>query len=288
MTLLSSLAARLGGRSEIPAAATGVATPAKSSNIRLTWELTKREIESRYRGSALGLIWSMITPLLMLGIYTFVFGTVFQSRWGQTDTHTPPAQFAVILFVGLIVYQIFAETITRAPTLMIANPNYVKKVVFPLEILVPVAIGNALFHAGVSLLILLPFVYLVMGAIPLTSLLLPLVVVPLLLLAAGAGWFLASLGTYTRDIGQFVGTLATALLFLAPIFFPSSALPVWVQPWLALNPVTVPVEQAREVLIFGNLPNWDLLWSYSLIAIIFCASGYLWFQKTRKGFADVL
>ncbi len=284
MTRLSSLAARFG----LPLRKTAAPKENQTSNARLTWELIKREIESRYRGSALGLIWSMITPLLMLGIYTFVFGTVFRSRWGEADAHTPPAQFAVILFTGLIVYQIFAETITRAPMLMIANSNYVKKVVFPLEILVPVAIGNALFHAGVSLLILLPFIYLVMGAIPLTAVLLPFVIAPLLLMSAGAGWFLASLGTYTRDIGQFIGTFATALLFLAPIFFPSTALPVWVQPWLALNPVTIPVEQAREVLIFGKMPDWDALYGYTLIAVIVCASGFLWFQKTRKGFADVL
>jgi len=256
--------------------------------ISLTFDLIRREIESRYRGSVLGLVWSMITPLLMLGIYTFVFGTVFQSRWGGSNAQTPTAQFSVILFTGLIVYQIFAETIVRSPQLMIANANYVKKVVFPLEILVPVVIGNALFHAGISFLILLPFVFMVMGAIPLTILLLPLVLAPLLIMAAGVGWFLASLGTYTRDIGQFIGTLATALLFLAPIFFPSSALPEWLQPWLVLNPVTVPVDQAREVLVFGRPPNWVVIGAYGLVSLVVGMLGYIWFQKTRKGFADVL
>ena len=256
--------------------------------MRLTYELIKREIESRYRGSVLGIVWSMITPLLMLGIYTFVFGTVFRSRWGAADAQTPPAQFAVILFSGLIIYQIFAETLIRAPSLMIANSNYVKKVVFPLEVLVPVSIGNALFHAAVSMLILVPFLFLFMGGIPWTAIFLPFVLIPLILVSAGFGWFLASLGTYARDIGQFIGTIVTALMFLAPIFFPSSALPDWVQPWLVLNPVTIPVEQAREVLIFGRLPDMDALITYSLISVIIAASGYLWFQHTRKGFADVL
>ncbi len=260
----------------------------QNSKLRLIYELVKREIESRYRGSVLGIVWSMITPLLMLGVYTFVFGTVFGARWTEAGTQTPPAQFAVILFAGLIVYQIFAETIIRAPMLMISHSNYVKKVVFPLEILVPVAIGNALFHAAVSLLILLPFLFLFMGGIPWTIVLLPVVIAPLLLMSAGVGWFLASLGTYTRDIGQFIGTVATAILFLAPIFFPSTALPAWLQPWLALNPVTVPVEQAREVLIFGRLPDFSDLTSYGLVSVVFAGFGFLWFQKTRKGFADVL
>lgn len=266
----------------------GKAPSADGAHIRLGFQLTKREIESRYRGSAFGLVWSMITPLMMLAIYTFVFGTIFKSRWLPSEAPESSAQFAVILFSGLIIYQIFAEVLIRAPSLMLANTNYVKKVVFPLEILVPVAIGNALFHAAMSLLILIPFIILVMGSLPWTCILLPFILVPLLLMSAGVGWMLASLGTFARDIGQFTGTLATALLFLAPIFFPSTALPAWMQPWLALNPVTVPVEQAREVIIFGRLPDFSVLATYTLISIIVCACGYLWFQKTREAFADVL
>ena len=259
-----------------------------ASDIRLTLALAQREIESRYRGSLLGMVWSMLTPLLMLGVYTFVFGTVFKSRWSTGDSHTPPAEFAVILFTGLIIFQIFSETVIRAPSLMIGYSNYVKKVVFPLEILVPVALCNSLFHGLISFAILLPFLFLEFGGIPLTALWLPVVILPLLMMTLGIGWFLASIGTYSRDIGQVIGTLTTALLFLGPIFFPTSSLPGWVQSWVSLNPIAIPIEQARKALVFGQTPEWGILLSYYLVAIIVCAVGFLWFQKTRKGFADVL
>lgn len=256
--------------------------------IRLIYSLTKREVLGRYRGSVLGLVWSMVTPLMMLGIYTFVFGMVFQSRWVSGDGAASPGEFSVILFVGLILFQLLADTVTRAPSLMLSNASYVKKVVFPLEILVPVTLGTALFHALVSLIILLPFVYLVFGGIPITTVLLPVVVLPLIIMVLGLSWFLASIGVYLRDIGQFVGTAVTALLFLAPIFFPLTALPIWLQPWLKFNPLSLPVNQAREVLIFGNPPNFVDLGIYTIVAGIVCVLGLLWFQKTRKGFADVL
>ena len=236
----------------------------------------------------MGLLWTMVTPLLMLGIYTFVFGTVFKSRWATSSAEASPAEFAVILFTGLIIYQFLSEPIGRAPTLMLANINYVKRVVFPLEILVPVTIGTSLFHALVSFAILLPFVYAVFGGIPLTALLLPLILAPLVLLVTGLCWFLASLGTYVRDINQIVATALTALLFLAPIFFPITALPEWLQPWVALNPLSVPVHLSREVLIFGQLPDFTMLGVYTAVSIVICAAGFLWFQRTRKGFADVL
>ncbi len=257
-------------------------------NLRLIGVLARREIEGRYRGSVLGLLWSFLTPLFMLAIYTFVFGTVFQSKWVTSAADASPAEFAVILFTGLIVYQIFSEPVNRAPTLILGNVSYVKKVVFPVHILVPVSLCTALFHAVVSFLMLLPFVYLVMGTIPLTALLMPLTIAPLMILVLGVSWFLASLGTYIRDIGQFVGTVVTAVLFLAPIFFPLTALPVWLRPWLVLNPLTIPVQQTREVLIFGQIPDFAALGLYTLVASVVFMAGYFWFQKTRKGFADVL
>lgn len=259
-----------------------------SYKLRLIGALVRREIEARYRGAGLGLIWSILTPLLMLGVYTFVFGTVFRSRWVTSAADASPAEFAVILFVGLIMFQLLAETVNRAPGLMLSNQSYVKKVVFPLEILVPVAMGTALFHASISLLVLLPFILFVFGDVPVTAVFLPLVAAPLVMMILGISWFLASVGTYLRDVGQFVGTAVTALLFMAPIFFPLSALPVWLQPWLALNPLTVPVQQAREVLIFGKMPDFAELGAYTLVAMIVCFAGYIWFQKTRKGFADVV
>ncbi|MGY6628168.1 MAG: ABC transporter permease [Oceanicaulis sp.] len=255
---------------------------------RLFLALVRREVEGRYRGSALGIGWSMITPLIMLGIYTFVFGVIFRSRWVTSDADASPAEFAVILFIGLILFQVLAEIITRSPGLMVANTSYVKKVVFPLYILVPIILGSALTHAGISLLILVPFLFIVFDGIPWTAIFLPLSVAPLCLMALGVGWFLASIGTFARDISQVVTSLTTAMLFLAPIFFPLSALPVWLQPWIRFNPLTVPVNEARKALVFGVPPDFMALFTYTCVALAVCTAGYVWFQKTRKGFADVL
>ncbi|TAK49478.1 MAG: ABC transporter permease [Xanthobacteraceae bacterium] len=258
-----------------------------SPQFHLVTSLTRREIVGRYRSSALGLLWSLLTPLLMLSIYTFVFGSVFNARWTAGDGHST-SEFAVILFAGLIVFQIFSEVINRAPTLVLSNVNYVKKVVFPLQILPLVAMGSALFHAVVSLLVLVPFILITRGAIAPTALLLPLVLAPFVVLTLGLSWFLASLGVYVRDIGQILGSVITALMFLSPIFYPSSALPANLHRWLALNPVALPVEQTRDVLIFGHLPDFIALGIYAAVAGVVCVAGYAWFQKTRKGFADVI
>jgi lipopolysaccharide transport system permease protein len=266
----------------------------------LTFALIRREIVGRYRASMLGILWSMLTPLLMLAVYTFVFGIVFRARWvdaagagGSAETTVgaaPPTTvgFAIVLFSGLIVFQLFAEVINRAPMLVMANANYVKKVVFPLQILPVVALGSALFHAAVSATVLFAFMLFVRGAIPPTALLWPLVLAPFCLLILGLAWFLAALGVYYRDIGQFLGTLLTALMFLSPIFFPLSALPEWLRFWVTLNPVSLPVEQTRDVLIFGRLPDFLGLGVYAAIGLAVAAIGYMWFQKTRKGFADVM
>jgi len=254
----------------------------------LAIQMIRREIVGRYRGSALGVLWSLLTPLFMLGVYTFVFSVVFQARWAADRQPTGTIEFAIILFTGLIVFQLFAEVVNRAPTLILFNVNYVKKVVFPLDILPVIALGSALFHAAVSLIVLFGFMVVFMGGIPLTALLFPVVLAPFLLLILGLGWFLASLGVFVRDITQFLGTLVTALMFLSPIFFPSSALPPWIRPYLFLNPVTLPIEQARDVLIWGKMPDFVGLFVYTVIALVVAMLGYMWFQKTRKGFADVL
>lgn len=257
-------------------------------HLTLLLPLIRREITGRYRGSALGILWSLLTPLFMLAVFTFVFGTVFKAKWAGAREDASMAEFAVILFAGLTVFQLFAEVVNRAPGLILSNQNYVKKIVFPLELLVPVALGSALFHAAISLAVLLPLQFAVFGSIPLTALWLPVVLVPFCLLILGLSWFLASLGTYVRDIGQVLGTLVTALMFLSPIFFPLTALPEWLRPWLVLNPIAVPVEEARKVLIYGQSPDYQTLVGYTAVAIVVCWLGYMWFQKTRKGFADVL
>lgn len=254
----------------------------------LTVTLVRREIAGRYRGSVLGILWSLITPLFMLSVYTFVFGIVFKARWAGTSENASMGEFALTLFAGLTVFQLFAEVIGRAPSLVLANQSYVKKVVFPLHVLAPVALGSALFHACVSVAVLLVAILFVHGAVPWTALFVPLVLAPFCLLILGVAWFLSSLGAYIRDIDQVLGPIITALLFTSPVFFPLSAMPELLRPWAMLNPIAIPVEQARNVLIFAVRPDFVALGYYSLAALFVAMLGYLWFQKTRKGFADVL
>ena len=255
-------------------------------NRSLIWALTVREILGRYKGSALGLFWSFVTPVLMLVVYTFVFSVVFKARWNGAD-HSKSA-FALVLFAGLMVFNLFGECVTRAPGLIIANANYVKKVVFPLEVLPLVAVASALFHLLVSLLVWLVAYVALIGIPPVTALLLPIVLLPLLLLAVGTSWLLASLGVFFRDINQIIGILITALMFLSPIFFPASALPQDYQVLLLLNPLTPIIESVRAVLIFGQFPDWSALGLNAVLALLVGCLGFAWFQKTRKGFADVL
>lgn len=256
------------------------------SRLETFWQFLQHEIGSRYRGSMLGVAWSFVIPLAMLGVFTFAFGVVMKTRWpGYGDNTT---DFALIVFAGLTTFNIFAEVLSRAPTLITAQPNLVKKVVFPLEVLPPVLVGSALFHAAIAFVVFFLMQFLVVGLPPLTAVLLPAVLVPLVLFSVGVAWLLASLGVFVRDIPQITGPLVTALLFLSPVFFPLSSLPEWLQGPAALSPIAQAVEQVRDVLVYGRLP--DLLhWGLSLIGgAALAAAGYWWFIKTRKGFADVL
>lgn len=252
----------------------------------LLWQLVAREVAGRYRGSAAGLLWSFFNPLLMLTVYTFVFSVVFRMRWeGAGDSRI---DFAMLVFAGMIVHGLFAECVNRAPTLVLGSPNLVKKVVFPLEILTWAAIGSALFHAAVSTVVLLAFVAVARHALPWTVILFPLVLAPFVLFTAGVTWWLASLGVYVRDVAQVTGVATTVLLFLSPVFFPVSALPEGYRLLFHLNPLTFVIEQAREVLIWGRLPHWPGLALYALLGLAAAWAGLYWFQRTRRGFADVL
>lgn len=250
--------------------------------------LVQREVVGRYRGSMMGLLWSMLNPLLMLMVYTFVFSVVFKARWPSAAGRDQPGQFAAALFVGLIVHGIFAEVVNRAPSLVLSNVNYVKRVVFPLEILPLIAMGSALFHASVSAAVLLVGILLLQGTISATALLFPLVLFPLTLMTLGFAWGLASLGVFLRDVGQIVGTLTAVLLYLSPVFFPISAVPAFLQPWMHLNPLTFVIEEARAVLIWGEPLHWLGWGAYSLASVVVAWVGFAFFQKTRNGFADVL
>jgi lipopolysaccharide transport system permease protein len=254
---------------------------------QLIWQLTKRDVVGRYRGSVLGLFWSLVNPLLMLAVYTFVFGYVFRAKWGIAEPESK-LDFAIILFVGLIVYNIFAECMNRSPAAILAQPNFVKKIVFPLEVQAYVILGSALFHGLISLVVLLVFFLFVHGIPPWTIILFPFILLPLIFFCLGLSWFLLSFGVFVRDVGQVVGVITTALLFLSPLFFPSSALPEKVRPLIQLNPLSFPIEQARETIIWGHTPNWMGLALYGMTCFVIMWLGFAWFQKTRKGFADVI
>ncbi|MHB1245448.1 MAG: ABC transporter permease [Sulfuriferula sp.] len=257
-------------------------------NRQLIVQMTRREVAGRYKGSVLGLAWSFFNPVFMLVVYTFVFSEIFKSRWGGAGGDESKTQFAVILFVGLIMLGLFTEVLNRAPTLILANVNYVKKVVFPIEILPVIAMGAALFHSLISLGVLLAAFALFNGYVHWTVIFVPLVMLPLVILSLGFAWMLASLGVFLRDVGQTIAIITTVLMFLTPIFYPITAVPERLRPFIMANPLTFIVDQAREVLVWGHPPNWTGLGIYTLIAIFIAWAGYAWFQKTRKGFADVL
>lgn len=254
-------------------------------NFPLLRSMIWRDISARYRGSVLGILWPFITPLVMLAVYTFVFSYVFNARWGSGGG---TAEFSVILFAGLIVHALFAENLMRSPTAITASPNFVKKVVFPLEILPLVILGSSLFHFLVSFLVLVLGLIAVFGKIPAAILYLPLIIFPLLLLSAGMNWFLASLGAYLRDITQVTGTLANLALMISPILYPVEKLPSWLQAAIYLNPVSFIVESLREAAIWGRAPSFTGLALYSGAALLIALAGFAFFRKARKGFADVV
>jgi lipopolysaccharide transport system permease protein len=259
-------------------------------NRVLISQMSRREVVGRYKGSVMGLLWSFLNPLFMLVVYTFFFSVVFKSRWGSAPAGAEESKtlFAVLLFVGMIVHGLFAEVLNRAPYLILGNVNYVKKVVFPLEILPAISMGTALFHSMVSVGVLLLVFFATNGYLHWTLVFFPLILIPLVIFTVGLAWILASLGVYVRDVGQSIGLAMTVMLFLSPVFYPVSSLPESMRPWMLANPLTFIIEQARAVLIWGQQPSWSGLLIYTFVATVVAWLGYLWFQKTRKGFADVL
>lgn len=256
------------------------------SHRSLVAALTAREIAARYKGSMLGVLWAVLLPLLMLGTYTLVFSVVFGARWPSLGGSK--GEFALVLFAGLLVFNLFAECINRAPTLVLQNASYVKKVVFPLEVLPVVTLAAALFNAGLSYLVWQVFAFFVFGTPPWTVLLLPLLLLPVCLLTLGLSWMAAALGVYMRDLAQLTTVLTGALMFLSPIFYPTSALPASYQPLLALNPLAGVIEAVRNALLWGKLPD---IWTYIvqlLGSAVIAWAGLGFFQRMRKGFADVL
>lgn len=262
----------------------------RQSRWPLFGQLVRRDVRQRYQGSALGLLWSFLMPLFMLGIYTFVFSVIFKSRWQTPEGEAPldTGVYALILFTGLSIHLFFSECLTRAPQLILNHASYVTRVVFPLEILPPMMVASAGFHYVTTMTVLFTFLLALTGGIPLTALWLPFVLLPMVVLLLGLSWLLASLGVFLRDLGHLMQLVPTVLLFLSPIFYPTTALPVALRPFMVLNPLTLIVENAREVLIFGRPPHWLALGVYLCISLVVTVLSYLWFQRTRKAFADIL
>jgi lipopolysaccharide transport system permease protein len=252
----------------------------------LLWEMTKRDVLGRYRGASFGLWWALLSPFLMLCVYSMAFGFVMKSRWPHAENSK--ANFALILYVGLIVHGFFAECLVRAPRLILDNPNFVKRVVFPLDVLPWALILSATFHALVNMLVFALLHLAIAGALPLTVVYFPVVLLPLILLTAGVAWFLASLGVYLRDINQMTGVIATAMLFLSSAIVPMDAVPPHIRPLFEANPLTFIIDQARDVALWGLRPDWPVLGVYTLVATLVLFAGHAWFRKTRSGFADVL
>jgi lipopolysaccharide transport system permease protein len=250
-------------------------------------QFVRREFDARYRQSLLGITWAFLTPLLMLGVYTLVFRFIFKLRWGGTGDESDLA-FALRLYAGLAVFNFFAECASRAPRLILEQPQLVKKVVFPLEILPWVSALAALTHLGVALLLMLVLGAWEQGGLHLTALALPLVWLPLLPLCVGLGWLLAAIGTYVRDVGQVLGMIVSLLMFLSPIFFPAEAIPPAVRPWLFLNPLALTITQTRQVLLDGVWPDWSAYTIHFAACIAVAIAGAAFFRAARKGFADVV
>lgn len=253
---------------------------------QLLLQLTRRGILSRYRGSVLGAFWSLLTPLLMLLVYTFVFSVVFGARWDHPGAQD--ANFGVILFSGMIIHALFSEPMVLSATSIRGNAQYVKKVVFPLEVLAWSTILVAAFQASVSFVVLIVFMLVTGMPLHATLLLFPIVAAPLVLLSVGVAWALSSLTVFLRDIAQLVGIAATVALFVSPVFYPVDRLPgVW-QSLIYLNPISYIVDQMRKIAIYGELPDWGGLTLYALVALLVAWAGLALFQRLRPGFSDVL
>jgi lipopolysaccharide transport system permease protein len=248
--------------------------------------MTKRDIAARYQGSWFGVLWNILNPLILLLVYTFVFGVVLNARWSGATWQS--GSFALPLFSGLIVFNLFAECATRAPTIILNNVNLVKKVVFPLEIFPLVILGTASFNLLINVTLLAIFMLVGTGSLPGTFALIVLVLVPYIMLMAGVTWIIAAMGVFFRDLAQVVALLVTGLLFLSPIFYPPSAIPKKFDLLVHANPIAWYVSQARNVMVFDLLPDWAGLGGALLLGFVVAWVGFMWFKRNQTSFADVV
>ena len=263
--------------------------PAIHRNRTLILRLARRETEARFRGSFLGIVWVAIVPVTMLLVYSVVFGSILKSSWRAPEgNEVGQFSFPMLLFIGLTIFGILAETINRSPSLIMENPSYVKKVSFPLEILPVVALLSTLINAGISFLIFMIFYLFLYGLPPYTIVYLPFVILPFIILCLGISYFLASLGVFLRDLKHITGPLTTVILFLSPVFYSAQTLPEQYRYLLYINPITPFVNQARDVIFWGTPPGiveWTATLAVSLLAYLL---GVTWFSRTYKAFADVI
>lgn len=251
----------------------------------LIYSFAKRDLLGRYKGSALGIAWAVLTPVVMIAIFTFIFAGIFGARFGAGDSHW---DYALYLFCGLLPWSMFQETVQQSSSTIITNANLVKRVVFPLETLPAAqafaALGNQLF-ATIALLIA---TIAIRQNLQLTALWLPVLLVPQLLLALGAAWLIASLGVFLRDIAQGITLLLMAWMYLTPIIYPESIVPERFRWFIGVNPFTSLVRSYRRVFLDGLAPDWRGLLYFSIVALVVFLFGYWWFARTRKNFADVI
>ncbi|MBX3364487.1 MAG: ABC transporter permease [Phycisphaeraceae bacterium] len=251
-------------------------------------QFTVREIQMRNRGSHLGVLWAVLTPLLLLTVYTLVFSTILRVRFDQAHSGSVLV-YATTLFAGMMVFQMFSEPLARAPGLVVHKPNFVKKIVFPLEILPLTSMFSAIIYSGAGLLLVIVAHLVLGGGMGVYALLFPLVLVPVVLLGLGVGWILAALGVYLRDIQQLVAVVVQRVLFfITPVLYPLERVPEAYREWLYINPLTVVVDGARRTLLWNQPPRWDMLILWIGIGLVLAPVGYALFMKARRGFADVL
>ena len=247
--------------------------------------LTRREMAARYRGSALGVVWALLTPLVMIVIFTFIFAGVFNARFGESGSAW---DYALYLFCGLLPWTAFQESLQLASNVIVSNANLVKRVVFPLETL-PVAQTLAAHATQVfGMLVLVVAALVLRGEVHWTLVCLPLLMLPQLLLTLGAAWFVASLGVFVRDTAQAIGLALMAWMYLTPIIYPEALVPQKYRAFLNLNPFTPLIRSYRRIMLEGLPPDWQGLAYFTLFALLVFISGYWWFAKTRKNFADVI
>jgi lipopolysaccharide transport system permease protein len=253
----------------------------------LTWQMARHDVVGRYRAAALGLLWPVITPLILLLIYTFVFSIVFNARW-QDDPSEGRGQFALTMFCGMLAFNLFAEVVNRAPVMVLSNPNYVKKVVFPLEVFVPSGMLSALFNMVIGWGVWLAGMAIIIGPPPWTVVWLPVVLLPVCLTTAGIAWILASIGVFVRDIGHIVALIVQVLFFATPIFYPIERVGMPYRRVLELNPLTHAVEDVRRVMMWGEPPAWGTWAATVAVSAALALAGYAFFMKSKRAFADVI